>query len=376
MPIFSLLFHFHLKTGFQFHHNLLIKNGDPLNWPSGEGFAVLRNGCGHFFQESNHVVHSCLQVGSLRCLSKDVLTVSTKVINLKSQFFHQFVIARVVDHLPLKFCKLLIDCCNPCFQVIKDRFLDVRFQKRNDGVPSCVGIVDRCDDCPVKDFFLHRSCRTIKIHLSLENSADASPERGFAASVVPLHPAVNVSAVSAEHHAGKSVLATVNSTFAIRIQIGLSSNLRFDFHEHIPVNYGFVTAFHIVFRHLAVVGSTFLVQDADRVGLLQKGIADVLLVGKNLMDIALMPFQMPCSVGNAVCFQASLDLQETCPFQLLPVDAADNLCLLRVNDQAFFSILGVVVLCQDFRQLKFLFSFQPHTSLTLGASGRCRKDLI
>ena len=40
-------------------------------------------------------------------------------------------------------------------------------------------------------------------------------------------------------------------------------------------------------------------------------------------------------------FQASLDLLEACPFQVLPVNAADDLCLLRVDDQVAFSILGV-----------------------------------
>ena len=129
------------------------------------------------------------------------------------------MIAGVVDHLLLKLCKLFIDCRNPYFQVIKDRFLDVCFQKRNDGVPSCVGIVDRCDDCPLENFFFYRPCRTVKVHLSLENSADASPDCGFAASVVPFHSAVNVSAVSAEHHAGKSVLTAVIALLACGVRI-------------------------------------------------------------------------------------------------------------------------------------------------------------
>lgn len=152
MSIFSLLLHFHLKTGFQSYHNLLIENGDPLNQFSGEGFAVLRNGCRHFFQEGNHVVHSCLQVGSFCRLGKDILAVFSEIIHPVFQLFHQFSIAGVVDHLLLKFCKLFINRRNLRFQVIKDRFLDVRFQKSNDGVPSCVSIVDRRDDCPLKDF--------------------------------------------------------------------------------------------------------------------------------------------------------------------------------------------------------------------------------
>lgn len=96
--------------------------------------------------------------------------------------------------------------------------------------------------------------------------------------------------MSAEHHAGKGVLAAVNSAFTVRIQIGSSCNFRFDFHEHILVDNGFMAAFHIVLRHLTVVGSTFLVQNTNRVGLLQKSIANILLVCKNLLDVALMPF--------------------------------------------------------------------------------------
>lgn len=104
---------------------LLIENGNPVDQSSGEGFAVLRNGCGHFFQKSNHVVHSCLQVGSFCCFGKDVLAVSSKVIHLKPQLFHQCVIAGVVDHLLLKLCKPFINRRNLRCQVIKDRFLNL-----------------------------------------------------------------------------------------------------------------------------------------------------------------------------------------------------------------------------------------------------------
>lgn len=76
-------------------------------------------------------------------------------------------------------------------------------------------------------------------------------------------------------------------------------------HEHVPVNNGFVTAFYIALRHLTVVGTTLLSKKADRIGLLQKSIADVLLVGKGLLNIALMPFLMTRPVFDVVRFQAS-----------------------------------------------------------------------
>ena len=43
-----------------------------------------------------------------------------------------------------------------------------------------------------------------------------------------------------------------------------------------------MTAFYIVFRQVSVIGGAFLFQDADRVGLLQKRVADVFLVGKDV----------------------------------------------------------------------------------------------
>lgn len=62
MSIFSLRFHFQHQARFQFNHNLLIKNGDPVDQPSGDDLAVLRNGCRHFFHEINHVIHVGLHV--------------------------------------------------------------------------------------------------------------------------------------------------------------------------------------------------------------------------------------------------------------------------------------------------------------------------
>lgn len=102
-----------------------------------------------------------------------------------------------------------------------------------------------------------------------------------------------------------------------------------------------MASLYIIFRPLPIVGTALLVQNADRECLLQKGITNILFVGKDLLNVALMPFQVSRSVGNFVCFQASLNLQEACPFQVLPVNAADDLCLLRVNDQIAVGIFGV-----------------------------------
>ena len=147
--------------------------------------------------------------------------------------------------------------------------------------------------------------------------------------------------MAAVDHARKRILAAVDSPLPVRVQIGSAGNLRLHPHENILADDGLVAAFHIILRPLTVVGTALLIQNADRECLLQKGIANVLLIGENLMDIALMPFQMSRSVRNTVCFQASPDLQEACPFQELPVDTADDFSLCRVNNQIALRVLGV-----------------------------------
>lgn len=106
--------------------------------------------------------------------------------------------------------------------------------------------------------------------------------------------------MSAVDHAGQGISAGIDSSFAVRVQVGSADNLGLHSHKHILINNGFVAAFHIVLRRLTVVGAALLLQNADRVGLLKKGISDVLLVGKDLLDVALIPFLMTRTVFDAV----------------------------------------------------------------------------
>ena len=147
--------------------------------------------------------------------------------------------------------------------------------------------------------------------------------------------------MSTVDHTGQGVSGTVNSSLAVRIEIGASCNLRLHPHEHILIDDGFMAAFHIVLRSLSIVDTALLVQNADRECLLKKGIADVLFIGQDLLNVALMPFLMTCTVLDAISFQASFDLQKAGPVQILPVDAADDFSLYWVNDQVAVSVLGV-----------------------------------
>ena len=116
--------------------------------------------------------------------------------------------------------------------------------------------------------------------------------------------------MTTEHDTGKCVPAAINSLLPIRRDVCSSGYLCLDSKEDILSYNGLVAAFNIVLRQVSLIRCSLLIQDAHRVSLLQKRITDVLLVGKYLLDVALVPFVMLGAVLYAIRFQATLDLQE------------------------------------------------------------------
>ena len=53
-----------------------------------------------------------------------------------------------------------------------------------------------------------------------------------------------------------------------------------------------------------------------------------------------MPFFIPGTIKNAVCFKAALDFQHAGTFEVFPVDTSNDFCFLGDNDQALVLILS------------------------------------
>lgn len=114
-------------------------------------------------------------------------------------------------------------------------------------------------------------------------------------------------------------------------------NLQVDF----PRNNGFVVTFHIVLRHAAVVLDSGFIQEIGGVSLLEKSITDVFLISENLVDGAGMPLSFACSGENAVTLQTGGNLVHAEAFQIFAIDAFDDFCLLRVDDQIPIRVLRI-----------------------------------
>ena len=102
-----------------------------------------------------------------------------------------------------------------------------------------------------------------------------------------------------------------------------------------------VVAFYIVLWDSAVVLDALLRQEIRGVGLLQKRVTDVFLVPENLVDGAGVPFCLTRTGENTVSLKASSNLIHAQALQVFPVDAPDDLSLLRINDKVAVSVFGV-----------------------------------
>lgn len=132
--------------------------------------------------------------------------------------------------------------------------------------------------------------------------ADAAPDDGFAAMVVPVDSAEHFATFTANDNLCKAVVAAVGAFFAIGTGFDHSPAYQLLLHpqEDVLWNDCFVVALHIILRNNAIVLDSGFIQKVCGVGLLKKGITDVFFISKNLVDGAGSPFCFASAGENAV----------------------------------------------------------------------------
>ena len=161
--------------------------------------------------------------------------------------------------------------------------------------------------------------------------------------VVPVNAPVKLAAVSAENHLCKTVIAGEAAFLAGRADVDYpaADKLCLHLHEELLWNDRFVVALNVVLRNGAVVLDPLLCQEVRGIGLLQECVSHVLLVAKNLVDGTGVPFCFASAGEDAVSHKSVGDLIHAGAFEVFPVDALYDFCLLRIDDQVPVVILGV-----------------------------------
>ena len=174
-------------------------------------------------------------------------------------------------------------------------------------------------------------------------AADAAPYDGLAAVVVPVDAPIKLTAVSAENHLCKTVIAGEAAFFACRADMDYptADKLCLHLHEELLWNDCFVVALDVVLRNGAVVLDPLFRQEVCGIGLLKQGVSHVLFISENLIDGAGVPFSFASAGEDTVSHKAVGDLIHAGTFEVFTVNALYDFCLLRINDQVPIVVLGV-----------------------------------
>ena len=174
-------------------------------------------------------------------------------------------------------------------------------------------------------------------------AADAAPYDGLAAVIVPVNAPVKLTAVSAENHLCKTVIAGEAAFLACRADVDYSATdkLRLHLHEELFRNDRFMVALDVVLRDGTVVLDPLFRQEVCGIGLLKQGVSHVLFISENLVDGAGVPFCFASAGEDTVSHKAVGNFIHAGAFKVLPVDSLYNFGLLRINDQMAVLILGV-----------------------------------
>ena len=174
-------------------------------------------------------------------------------------------------------------------------------------------------------------------------SAAAAPDDGFAPTVIPVDAPLVFSAFTTKDNLRKAVITGVAASFAV---LGVTNHAPADKfllyqQEDVLRDDRFVVAFNVVLWDGTGVLNALLRQEVCGIGLLKERVAYVFLVPEDLVDCVGVPFLLARAGEDPVRFKPCRDLVHAETLKVFPIDAFDDLCLLRIDYQMSISVLGV-----------------------------------
>ena len=180
-------------------------------------------------------------------------------------------------------------------------------------MPSGENLMEGLDCDFLQQELVYRPVGTVSFSGGGLQATDTAPDDGLAAVVVPVNAPVKFTAVSAENHLCKAVIAGEAAFLTCRADVDYpaTDKLRLHLHEELFRNDCLVVALDVVLRNGAVVLDALLCQEVCGVGLLQECVTHVLLVAENLVDGAGVPFCLASAGEDTVSHKPVGDLIHT-----------------------------------------------------------------
>ncbi|MPM90567.1 hypothetical protein SDC9_137688 [bioreactor metagenome] len=130
---------------------------------------------------------------------------------------------------------------------------NVLLQSDEEGILVTPCLIDSGDQHLLNLAFRH--CAGIAEQPGIFKTADTPPDDGLLATVVPMNPAVKLSAAAAKNDVRQAVAAAEDPVLPVRALMYQTSPHQFFLHLHknFARDDGFVAVFHVILRHKAVV---------------------------------------------------------------------------------------------------------------------------
>ena len=339
----ELLLNIHAYAGFEFDREVVGEDGDFFDEASDQLLVEICNFCFLLADKVLQLFDSVHGFFSAVAVHLGFLFLFPEPEDLVGDGVVVLLAVGFFDELPLQFRQPVLDAIRRKGISADNGSGDVFLQGFQEGAFISENLVECLDGDILQDGFVYRPVGAVHVGGGWFQAADAAPDDGFAAVVVPVNAPVKLTAVTAENHLCKTVIAGETALLACRADVDYpaTDKLRLHLHEELFRYNGLMVILHIVLRHRAIVLDPFLGKEVGGIGLLQQGVSDVLFISKNLVDRARVPFFFPGTGENAVSFQTGGDLVHAVAFEVLPVNALHNLSLFRINNQVSIFVLRV-----------------------------------
>ena len=164
------------------------------------------------------------------------------------------------DELPLQFRQPVLDAIRRKGISADNGSGDVFLQGFQEGAFISENLVECLDGDILQDGFVYRPVGAVHVGGGWFQAADAAPYHGFAAVIVPMDAAVQLTALAAEDHLRKAMIAGEAAFLSGWTDVNCPATDKFSLYLHKEIfRYnGLMVILHIVLRHRAIVLDPFL----------------------------------------------------------------------------------------------------------------------
>ena len=248
-----------------------------------------------------------------------------------------------LDELLLQFLEAFVDAFRGEGAGVYDSLCHVLLHLLNEGIAVFAKPVDGFQRNFLEEFLIYRPVCAVFFSGGRFEPTDAAPDDGLLATVVPVDASVELTTLSAADDLGEAIVAGEAAllTRLRSMNVPAADQLRLHLHEDFLRNNRFVVILDIVLRDDTGVLDALLGQEVRRVGLLKQGVAHVFFIPQDLVDRAVVPFRSSRSGEDTVLFETFRYSFHAVAFEVLAVNALDDLGLLWINDEVPVLVLRV-----------------------------------